>query len=116
MKLVTYSAHGRTCVGELDDERVYELEAANMLDWLNGRGRERTGASNAAADVALRAPVPEPPSLRDFFAFEGHVAAGARLRGGSGPEHRDKAPALYFSKPASVGGAGAPGGPPAGAH
>src|SRR4051794_34959013 len=79
-----------------------------MIEWLNGRGRERSGASNAAADVALRAPVPEPPSLRDFFAFEGHVAAGARLRGGSVPEHWYKAPAFYFSNPASIVGPGAP--------
>jgi fumarylacetoacetate (FAA) hydrolase len=108
VRVVTYSAHGRTCVGELDAERVYELGASNMIEWLNGRGRERTGASNAAADVALRAPVPEPPSLRDFFAFEGHVAAGARLRGGSVPEHWYKAPAFYFSNPASIVGPGAP--------
>jgi fumarylacetoacetate (FAA) hydrolase len=108
VRVVTYSAHGRTCVGELDADRVYELGASNMIEWLNGRGRERTGASNAAADVALRAPVPEPPTLRDFFAFEGHVAAGARLRGGSIPEAWYKAPAFYFSNPASICGPGAP--------
>src|SRR3954453_23472534 len=108
VRVVTYSAHGRTGVGELDAERVYELGASNMIEWLNGRGRERTGASNAAAAVALRAPVPDPPTLRDFFAFEGHVAAGARLRGGSIPEHWYKAPAFYFSNPASIVGPGAP--------
>src|SRR4051794_12172494 len=79
-----------------------------MLDWLNGRGRGRTGASNAAADVAIRAPVPEPPSVRDFFAFEGHVAAGWRLRGGSVPEYWYKAPVFYFSNAASIVGPGTP--------
>ncbi|MEA2458555.1 MAG: hypothetical protein QOC95_1527, partial [Thermoleophilaceae bacterium] len=63
MRLVTYSAHGRTSVGELDGERVHELGAESMIVWLSGKGRKRTGASNAIADVALRAPVPEPPSL-----------------------------------------------------
>src|SRR3954469_24483654 len=81
VRLVTYSAHGRTCVGEVVDDRVHELDSATMLDWLKGKGRARSGASNALADVALRAPVPEPSSLRDFFSFEGHVAAAWRLRG-----------------------------------
>ena len=108
MKLVTYSAHGRTCVGEFDDDRVYELEAANMIEWLNGRGRARSGASNSVGDVALRAPVPEPPSLRDFFAFEGHAAAGWRLRGASVPEYWYQAPVFYFSNPASIVGPGTP--------
>ena len=107
MRLVTYSAHGRTCVGELDGERVHELEAADMLQWLSGRGHERSGASNAAADLALRAPVPEPPSLRDFYAYEGHVQAGFRLRGSDSiPEAWYQAPAFYFSNPASIVGPG----------
>ena len=108
VRLVTYSAHGRTSVGELDGERVYELEAPSMIAWLTGKGRKRTGASNAVADVAVRAPVPDPPSVRDFFAFEGHVAAGARLRGGSIPEYWYQAPVFYFSNPASICGPGAP--------
>jgi fumarylacetoacetate (FAA) hydrolase len=108
VRLVTYSAHGRTSVGELDGERVHELGAESMIVWLSGKGRKRTGSSNAIADVALRAPVPEPPSLRDFFAFEGHVAAGARLRGGSIPEYWYQAPAFYFSNSSSICGPGAP--------
>jgi fumarylacetoacetate (FAA) hydrolase len=108
VRLVTYSVHGRTCVGELDGERVHELEAGAMVDWLNGRGRDRTGASNALADVAVRAPVLEPPSVRDFFAFEGHVAAGWRLRGGSIPEYWYQAPVFYFSNAASIVGPGQP--------
>jgi fumarylacetoacetate (FAA) hydrolase len=106
VRLVTYSLHGRTRVGELEDDRVHELHAESMIDWLCGRDRDRTGASNAVADVALRAPVIEPPSVRDFFAFEGHVAAGFRLRGGSIPDEWYKAPAFYFSNPASIVGPG----------
>ena len=51
-----------------------------------GRRRCSTGCAATAArtparrtplaDVTLLAPVPEPPSVRDFFAFEGHVATG----------------------------------------
>ena len=79
-----------------------------MLEWLAGRGRERSGSSNAQADVALRAPVPEPPSVRDFFAFEGHVAAAWRLRGASVPEYWYQAPVFYFSNAASIVGPGSP--------
>src|SRR4051794_22627036 len=79
-----------------------------MIDWLGGRGRERTGASNAVADVAIRAPLLEPPSLRDFFAYEGHVAAGWRLRGQPIPEYWYKAPVFYFSNAASIVGPGQP--------
>ena len=108
VRLVTYSAHGRTSVGELEGERVYELKSVNMIDWLCGQGRERTGASNALADVALRAPVPEPPSVRDFFAFEGHVKAGWKLRGADVPEYWYQAPVFYFSNAASIVGPGSP--------
>jgi fumarylacetoacetate (FAA) hydrolase len=106
VRLVTYSVHGRSLVGELEDGRVHELEAATILEWLNGRGRDRSGASNAVEDVSLRAPVPEPPSVRDFMAYEGHVAAAARLRDAQVPEHWYKAPAFYFSNPASIVGPG----------
>ena len=104
MRLVTYSAHGRTCVGEMADDRVYELGAPSMIEWLQGHGRERSGSSNALPDVALRAPVPEPPSVRDFFSFEGHVAAGWRLRGQPVPEYWYKAPVFYFTNAASIYG------------
>jgi fumarylacetoacetate (FAA) hydrolase len=46
--------------------------------------------------------------VRDFFAFEGHVAAGWRLRGGSVPEYWYQAPVFYFSNAASIVGPGTP--------
>ena len=54
----------------------------------------------------LLAPVPEPPSLRDFYAFEGHVATGWRHRGGDIPPAWYAAPVFYFSNPASIHGPG----------
>lgn len=47
-----------------------------------------------------------PPSIRDFFAFEGHVAAGWRRRGGDIPAYWYEAPVFYFSNPASLIGDG----------
>lgn len=44
--------------------------------------------------------------MRDFFAYEGHVAAGWRRRGGEIPAAWYDAPAFYFSNPASIRGPG----------
>jgi fumarylacetoacetate (FAA) hydrolase len=108
MRLVTFrvaEADGSALrVGILEAEGVAELAAPSMPAWLSGEGRERSGARHALTDVVLLAPVPEPPSVRDFFAFEGHVAAGWRLRGGDVPAAWYDAPAFYFSNPASIVG------------
>ena len=95
-------------VGSLDAEEVAELEAADMLAWLRGEGHEESGRRHGIADVRLLAPVPEPPSVRDFFAFEGHVATGWRLRGGEIPSAWYETPVFYFSNPASIHGPGEP--------
>ncbi len=56
----------------------------------------------------LLAPVPEPASIRDFYAFEQHVRAGRALRGlDMQPEWYDL-PVFYFTNPAAVLGPGEP--------
>ena len=95
---------GAERVGRLEDDRVIELQARTMLEWLTGEGHASSGRDHALADVRLRAPVPDPSSVRDFFAFEGHVAAGWRLRGGEIPPAWYAAPVFYFSNPASIHG------------
>jgi fumarylacetoacetate (FAA) hydrolase len=107
MRLVTFrDPHGSVRVGRLDgdaaDARVVELSAPTMLDYLRGEGHAPTGRDHALADVFLHAPVEAPPSVRDFFAYEGHVATGWRLRGGEIPEAWYEAPVFYFSNPASI--------------
>ena len=90
-------------VGHLDGDEVHVARATDMREWLAGVGREVIRTEPADA-IELRAPVPDPPSLRDFFAFEGHVAAGWRRRGGDIPPYWYEAPAFYFSNPASIVG------------
>jgi fumarylacetoacetate (FAA) hydrolase len=103
------SATGVARVGELRaDHTVVEVEALSLIEWLAGSGRSATGQEYALADVRLMAPVPEPPSVRDFFCYEGHVAAGFRLRGSKIPEAWYQAPTFYFSNPAAVFGPGEP--------
>ncbi|MGH2961163.1 MAG: fumarylacetoacetate hydrolase family protein [Solirubrobacterales bacterium] len=114
MRLGTFrDPGGDVFVGEVEGDRVHRLEAASMLAWLAGEGRRRSGGESDVAGVAVLAPVPEPPSVRDFYAFERHVAAGWRRRGADIPEHWYAAPAFYFSNPASVVGPGEAVGRPA---
>jgi fumarylacetoacetate (FAA) hydrolase len=106
MRLVTFrDPHGAQRVGRLDGERVVELAAHTMLDYLQGEGHAPTGRDHALADVFLQPPIPTPPSVRDFFAYEGHVATGQRLRGLDAiPEAWYAAPVFYFSNPAGIVG------------
>ncbi len=54
--------------------------------------------------VRLIAPLPRPASVRDFFAFEQHVAAAAALRGLSVPQEWYRIPTFYFSNHAAIYG------------
>lgn len=54
--------------------------------------------------LRLRAPIPDPPTVRDFMAFERHVEGVAMLAGGTGdiPNQWYAAPAFYFTNPYAV--------------
>lgn len=68
-------------------------------------GAEPKEAEELPLDVVeLCAPVPEPPSVRDFFAFEGHVATARANRGASVPPEWYEIPVFYFSNPAAIYG------------
>jgi fumarylacetoacetate (FAA) hydrolase len=58
-------------------------------------------------EVRLVAPLPRPPSLRDFYAFEGHVAAANRNRGRAVPTNWYSFPVFYFSNHGAIYGPGA---------
>ena len=108
MRLVTFRTSDGVAVGRLEGDRIAHLAAPDMLTWLRGEGTEETGAATALEDATLLAPVPEPPSVRDFFAFEEHVATGWRRRGGEIPPAWFEIPVFYFSNPASIHGPGEP--------
>ena len=52
-------------------------------------------SSMIAATIRLAAPLPNPPSLRDFIAFEEHIAATSKRRGQPIPPEWYKAPVYY---------------------
>jgi len=107
MRLVTFRDRaGLVGTGRVDGSEVMALRAPTMLDWLRGQGREDADTVHSLDAVTLLAPVPEPPSVRDFYAFEQHVATGWRRRGGEIPRAWYEAPTFYFSNPAAIHGPG----------
>ncbi len=67
--------------------------------------RAEAGLAHALGATRLRSPVPDPPSVRDFYAFEQHVkAARARRNVGMIPEWYE-IPVFYFSNASAVYGA-----------
>lgn len=57
-------------------------------------------------EVQLLAPVPDPQSFRDFYAFEQHVLAARKLRGLEMHPDWFRIPIFYFSNPAAIYGHG----------
>jgi fumarylacetoacetate (FAA) hydrolase len=110
LRLVTFAAGGADHVGELHaDGSIAELQASDMIEWLAGSGRAESSRTYQPDEVMLRAPVPTPPAIRDFYAYEGHVRAGFARRGVDAiPDAWYEAPVFYFSNPASVRGSGEP--------
>ena len=52
--------------------------------------------------VRLLTPVPEPPAIRDFYAFEAHVATARQSRGLEMEPDWYELPVFYFTNPAGV--------------
>jgi 2-keto-4-pentenoate hydratase/2-oxohepta-3-ene-1,7-dioic acid hydratase in catechol pathway len=55
----------------------------------------RYGAEDWGEGARIMAPLPNPPSLRDFIAFEEHIAATSKKRGQPIPSEWYKAPVYY---------------------
>jgi fumarylacetoacetate (FAA) hydrolase len=104
MRLCTFSAAGGVPrPGRIEGDRVVELAADSLVAVLEAGGAAPV-REHALADVRLRAPIPEPPSVRDFFAFEQHVATARANRGARVPAEWYEIPVFYFSNPAAIYG------------
>lgn len=57
-----------------------------------------------SAEVKLHSPIPPPPVLRDFYAFEQHVKAARARRGLDMPKEWYEIPAFYYSSPGRIFG------------
>jgi 2-keto-4-pentenoate hydratase/2-oxohepta-3-ene-1,7-dioic acid hydratase in catechol pathway len=61
-----------------------------------------------APDLDFGPPILQPTSLRDFYAFEGHVKTMWERRGGTVPEAWYQVPIFYFSNVSEIRGPGEP--------
>src|SRR5256885_1586474 len=83
-----------------------QAAAQTAKAFFTGGGDAREHAEYALADVVLRPPVLHPPSVRDFMAFEEHVANARKLRGAEVPREWYEIPVFYFSNPTAIYGPG----------
>ncbi len=90
--------------GRIEGDRVVQLAAQTLQSYFTGGGTAREHADYPLADVDLRPPVLHPPAVRDFMAFEQHVANARRLRGAEVPPEWYEIPVFYFSNPSAIYG------------
>jgi fumarylacetoacetate (FAA) hydrolase len=110
-QLAHNSALHRAVVTTLDAHLAAGLRVAALADLVDGFARrdgDDDDAVFAAADVRFGPPLLAPPSLRDFYAFEGHVRTMWERRGGEVPEAWYRLPIFYFSNVSEIRGPGDP--------
>ncbi|HLL67358.1 MAG TPA: fumarylacetoacetate hydrolase family protein [Micromonosporaceae bacterium] len=116
MRFVTVTRPGGARAGIIVGDRIHLLPPGETLLGLLGDDGERL---HAAGERALReprgtlelavaplcAPIPQPPTIRDFMTFEQHVQGAAMLMGDGriGQEWYDM-PVFYFTNPYAVVG------------
>jgi fumarylacetoacetate (FAA) hydrolase len=92
--------------------RGLRIEAlAELVEGFAGSGGARDEDDDAIldeADLAFGPPILRPPSFRDFYAFEQHVATMWGRRGGEIPEAWYRLPIFYFSNTSELRGPGDP--------
>ena len=90
--------------GRVEGDRVIQLAAQTLESFFTGGGTAREHAEYPLSEVRLRAPVRQPPSVRDFYAFEQHVRTARAARGLGVPAEWYEIPVFYFSNPAAIYG------------
>jgi fumarylacetoacetate (FAA) hydrolase len=92
-RLAHNSALHRQPLTTLDALLARGLRVAALAELVEAAGEESLDAS----DLDFGPPILHPPSLRDFYAFEGHVKTMWERRGGTVPEAWYRLPIFYFS-------------------
>jgi len=102
-------------VGLVVDEQVYGLApGTSLLSLLGDDGQRLAEAGDRAGgdpeevvplnEVQLRAPIPLPPTVRDYYAFEQHVRTARQRRGLEMDPDWYELPVFYFSNPYAICG------------
>ncbi|HLL67465.1 MAG TPA: fumarylacetoacetate hydrolase family protein [Micromonosporaceae bacterium] len=79
-------------------------EGTPALHAAGERALGEDGGVRPAAAVRLLAPLPTPPTIRDFMTFEQHIAPGYAARGAAVPPLWYAQPVFYFSNPYATTG------------
>jgi fumarylacetoacetate (FAA) hydrolase len=120
MKLVTFrtgvQGNGQTRAGLLLNETVLALNYSTVLELLRDphglesartaleQGEIERGTAYRLTDVTLLAPIPEPPTMRDFYAFEQHVKTARAQRGLDMIPAWYEVPIFYFTNTSEIYG------------
>jgi 2-keto-4-pentenoate hydratase/2-oxohepta-3-ene-1,7-dioic acid hydratase in catechol pathway len=98
-------------VGLWQGDRLHAVPGTSSLLELIARERLATAAEEAAAQpgldpgtVTLLPPIPRPPSIRDFMAFEEHVVTASAAIGLTVDPLWYEQPCFYFTNPSSLRG------------
>jgi len=92
----------------LDEHLTRGLRVEALRDLLVAADRADDDALLQARDLDFGPPILRPPSLRDFYAFEQHVATMWARRGNPVPEAWYRLPIFYFSNVSEIRGPGDP--------
>ena len=127
MKLVTFKTNDLAQTGILVNNQIFPLQTINpniaitMRDMLNDWDNQSALAKAVEAEIIaghhaalgipcsndiLLAPVPQPTSCRDGYAFRQHVAAARRNRGVPMIPEFDQYPIFYFTNHNAIQGPG----------
>jgi len=119
VRIVRCTATGGTLVGYLDGELIVPVAAGDgpggleaVLDLAMAAAAEPDRAPAPIGDpfplqgARLLAPLEDPPSVRDFYAFEQHVRTARARRGLEMHPDWYELPVFYFSNPAAIIGPG----------
>ncbi|MDT8914998.1 fumarylacetoacetate hydrolase family protein [Amycolatopsis sp. PS_44_ISF1] len=112
MRFMTFSDNGTERLGIAADGRLYALPKGTTLLGLLQEGGEALRRAGEGAlkerdevlspeDLVVLAPIPTPPTVRDYTTFEQHVEGVIRLAdpGAAVPEQWYAAPIFYFTNP-----------------
>jgi fumarylacetoacetate (FAA) hydrolase len=99
----------RQAVTTLDDHLARGLRVATLEDLVDGfEPRDDDDAVLDVTDLDFGPPILRPRSIRDFYAFERHVATTWGRRGRPIPEAWYRLPVFYFSNTSELRGPGEP--------
>ena len=117
MRWVTFTVpdHAGERAGMVVDGRIHACAPGTTLLGLLGDDGTRLAAEGDAVQrdprdvleldaVRLLAPIPRPPTVRDFYAFEQHVRTARQRRGLEMDPDWYELPVFYFSNPYAVCG------------